>query len=151
MINFFNKNQIVVLSFGLLLLPALGQSAELYKWTDKNGVVQYTQHPPREGEYTTITKTGTKSPNQPPKQAAPTTEQTPTDAEDKPAASGDDTSEFIAAKKKNCEIATTNRATLTSKARIGVRGADGQQRILTDEEKAKQLKLIEEQIKTYCN
>lgn len=141
-----------------LALPLCGQAGELYKWTDENGKVQYTQFPPKNRPYTTMTITGVKAPApQAPAAAAPAlaTEEAAKEEGGK-AAKGkaktdDQSSQFLASKKSNCDVAKKNQETLTSKSRISFKDKDGKTRLMTDQERADQLKLADEQIKTYCH
>lgn len=139
-----------------LLLPIASMAGDLYKWTDQAGVIQYTQHPPQDRPYTTIKTSGVKVPaTQPTAPASQDQPQSDTEAKAPEADLAskkpkDQTGEFLAAKQKNCEVATANKKTLIEKNRVSVRDEKGEQRILSQSEKDAQLRLIEEQIKTYC-
>ncbi|MBI2379546.1 MAG: DUF4124 domain-containing protein [Gammaproteobacteria bacterium] len=150
----------LILGFSGLALASLHvEAGELYKWTDENGKIQYTQFPPKDRPYTTMNITGVKAPAaaEAPERPAASDTETP---EGKAAAgengktkgekAKDQSSQFLAAKRSNCETAQKNLSTLTSKTRVSIKDKDGQPRLMTDQERADQLKLAQEQVKTYC-
>jgi hypothetical protein len=113
----------------------------MYKWTDSNGEVHYTERAPKGIEYTRI-KTKVDS------SAAISTRTTPkTEEEQKsPAAS----KAYTTWRKENCTAANENLDILRNASRIGVDDGQGGKRLMTDEEKAKQIKDMEAQRDKYC-
>ena len=154
----FKKYLFLGLGFSLSLLQ-VASANELYKWTDDKGVIQYSQHPPKDRTYSTIRTTGVKTPVEQAPAAPTSAAETPSDADATATAEAKTggkkpegkSGEFLESKKKNCDIAKANKETLVNKARVAVRDAKGEQRILSEQEKADQVKLVDEQIKTYCN
>lgn len=132
--------------FKTLMLSALiaysGQMfAAMYKWTDEQGNVHYTQTPPPDREVQKI--------------LAPRPVDTPPEANqpaaDKPAAGATPrppSEEDIRIKKQNCETARSNLDIYQNAPRI--RNEDGSITGWTEKERAEKIKESQEQIKKYC-
>lgn len=116
--------------FGALLLVALPVvSGELYKWTDANGVVHYSDAPPPAGQY-----------------------QTRTIKQPVASAGNDEQSTKAPAESANCTIARGNLALLQGDQPVGAdTDKDGTpDSTLTPEQRANQTKLAEAAIDVHC-
>jgi hypothetical protein len=116
---------------------------EVYKWTDENGVVHYTDSPPEGKPFTTKEVKAASAPA-----PAPEAGETP----EAPAATGTPPAE--AAKtpaQRNCDIARKNLENLNAHENITAdRNNDGVQEPLTAEERATEIKRSESLIAVYC-
>lgn len=116
--------------FGALLLVALpAVSGELYKWTDANGVVHYSDAPPPAGQY-----------------------QTRTIKQSVASAGNDEQSTKAPEESANCTIARGNLALLQGDQPVGAdTDKDGTpDSTLTPEQRANQTKLAEAAIDVHC-
>ncbi len=137
---------IISLSLGICLsvFSADNISKVTYKWTDANGIVQYTERPPenRKKKKITVTASGGK-------------EVTNVSAEEATEENADATTnsldEVIKANERNCKIARQNMEVLNKIARIRVSDEKGENRILTPEEKQARVDETQKQIDTFCN
>ncbi len=136
---------IISLSLGtcLSVFSAEHISKVTYRWTDENGIVQYTERPPatRGYEIITVTASGGKevtsiSEEEATKENANTVENT--------------LDEVIKANERNCKIARQNMEVLSKIARIRVSDEKGENRILTPEEKQVRVDETQKQIDTFC-
>ena len=114
-----------------------------YKWTDKQGVVQYTERPPKNIAYEQITvnasggkEVTTVSADEAVQKTAETTE----DALD----------DVVKANQRNCKIAKQNMDVLVKVARIRVSDEKGENRFLTPDEKQDRINETQKQIDIYC-
>lgn len=126
----------------LLMVPIAGaQAAKLYKWTDEEGNVHYTQIPPTEGPSEVIT----------PEQAPPA--QPAAEDESEAEKSGEGVSASQAAnmriKQENCEAARKNLAIYQSATTI--LQADGTELTLSDEMREAKIQESQKQIEFYCD
>ena len=134
----------------LLLLPTLG-GADIYRWVDDAGVVNYTQHSPEGIEAERIVTRGGA-----PTVAIPTVVQA--DVEDPDAGLSDEQkamkkrlevaenarqAEIARIKQSNCSRAQRVLEKLSAKGRIRVRDAQGEEVAMTEEER--QSRIIEAQ------
>ena len=139
----------LLLGTGLLAASATGLAATMYKWTDSEGNVQYTQTPPPKGDFQKLAP--------PPPPATPVAEPEST----KPAATPADEAAAEAAKeeaerkkleasvaKHNCETARKNREIYTSFRRV--MNDKGEIVMLSDDERAAKLKEANDMIEKYC-
>lgn len=117
---------------GLFALPA-GADEWVYRWVDKDGVVQYTQQPPKglPSEAIKVRK-GYSMPAED-AQAAPT----PAEQEE-------------AKRQEYCAGAKKNAALLTSNQDINTRDASGTTRLMTAEERKAELERTNKAIDLYC-
>ncbi len=136
---------IISLSLGICLsvFSADTISKVTYRWTDIDGIVQYTERPPVNVDYEIITVTASggqeiisKSAEEAPKEEGATVEST--------------LDGVIMANKRNCEIAQQNMEVLTNIARIRVSDEKGENRILSPEEKQARVDETQKQIDTFC-
>ena len=140
-------------------------SAEYYTWIDENGVTNYAERNPSDYNARFVS----------PEAKFGYTSETP--EEDNPADNtategdaGEDTSErtpddvdrhiederaridqeIAVAKKSNCAIGKRNLAQLEAYARIRVKGDDGQEKVLTDAEKADRISAARQTVRENC-
>lgn len=135
-----------VLSIGLFALLAgfaVDVAAEkyMYKWKAEDGEIHYTERPPKGVEFTRIRVADDKG-----KPAAkPATNQSNTaSAQDK----ADE--KYEGWRKENCKIATQNLDVLQNAGRIAQDDGQGGTRLMTDEEKAANVKKMQAQKDKYC-
>ncbi len=142
----------------LLLLPALlgcglaAAETRIYKWTDENGVVHFSESP-RQGA-TLVTLTNVAAP--PAEQAAALAANEATQARldegrtqrDEAQSSADEARQLAEAKRERCQIARDEIAYIEPRTNLLVRSEDGQTRRLGDEERLERLaearKVVEE-------
>ena len=136
---------IISLSLGICLsvFSADTISKITYKWTDANGIVQYTERPPANVGYEKITVT-----------ASGGKEVTNISAEDASKETGEAENnpldEVAIANERNCKIARQNMEVLNKISRIRVTDDKGAERILSPEEKQARVKETQGQIDIYC-
>jgi len=138
--------RLVLISVSLIIsmqvLAAEKSSKVTYRWKDDNGIVQYTERPPANRSYEKITVT-TAGGEEVEQVSAEQATQAATDG----AVSPED--EVTKANERNCKIAQQNMTVLKNIARIRVT-ENGQERILTPEEKKKREEDTQKQIDTFC-
>ncbi|WP_127477798.1 DUF4124 domain-containing protein [Sulfurivermis fontis] len=136
----------LMLAAALLAASAGSLATTMYKWTDSEGNVQYTQTPPPKGSFQKMTP--------PP---APASEPTPTQATEpaaeQPAAeTGQEEAERkrleAAVAKHNCETARKNLDIYTAFRRV--MNDKGEIVTLDDDERAAKIKEANEMIQKYC-
>jgi len=115
-----------------------------YKWTDSQGVVQYTERPPKDVAYEKITVNTSGGQDV----VAVTKDDSIKDSSKKTNTALDD---IIASNKRNCKIAQDNLEVLTKLSRIRVKGEDGQERILSPEEKQQKMDETQKQVDIFCD
>ena len=123
---------------------AASATAAMYKWTDKDGNVQYTETPPPEGNSTEIAP--------PPRVAAPATNGAANKDEaqkDKNATAEPPlTPEQLEIYQRNCEAARGNLETYKTARRV--QQSDGEVVVMDDEKRQQKTQQAEEQIKKFC-
>lgn len=136
-----------ILFLGLAILLA-GFSANtyaekyMYKWKGKDGEIHYSERPPKGVEFTRIKVAADKGV---PAAKAPVTAQQNNAAKE----TGKE-SKYQAWKKENCKIANENLDILRNSGRIAQDDGQGGTRLMSDEEKAENIKKMEEQRDKYC-
>lgn len=138
---------VLLLGAGLLAASATSLAATMYKWTDSEGNVQYTQSPPPRGDFQKM------APPPPPATPAPETAAPPA-AEPTPA--NDAATQEEAERKRleasvakhNCETARKNLEIYTAFRRV--MNDKGEIVTLGDDERAAKIKEANEMIKKYC-
>ncbi|KZX57668.1 hypothetical protein A3709_18770 [Halioglobus sp. HI00S01] len=119
-------------------------SNDLYQWTDDTGVVVISDRPPSDRAGVTVLKGMNKKPAS-----------TPVVAGEAPGAKSvsSEATQRVKASLKNlevCEIATNNLQKLQTSPRIRLRGADGELRFISDEERETQIARAEAAIEESC-
>ena len=112
----------------------------MYKWKDENGEIHYTERAPKGIEYTrirTYVDSNNAAPAKTPKLNADVKKE-------------EKESSYGTWRQENCTIANQNLEMLKTASRIGVDDGQGGKRLMTDEEKAKQIAQMEEQKEKYC-
>lgn len=133
--------------FLILTQPALG---EMYRWTDSEGQIHYTQTPPTGKDSTSI--------KAPPPPSAPTSYSTSSakaesDLLEKEVKNADkkDAELVASSKKKNCDGAKNNLSGYEALGRKIVKLPDGTYTRYDEDERQKKIKEAQDQIKKYCN
>ncbi len=130
--------------FGLLSVISTVQAGDTYKWKDDKGQVVYTDTPPRDRPFEVIKqrKYDTSEAAKPavaeskPQTNAPANTKAPQNEAER--------------KQSNCDIAKRNQKTLTEVTRIRIT-ENGQERMLSDEERAAKIKAVEKDIQYWCD
>jgi hypothetical protein len=143
----------------LLALFLLGGHAfaaqQVYKWTDANGVVHYTDTPPpRSANAQKMTMRGGVSTLVTDDAQAPAAAATGAAGSGKAGAAGTTSSGLMQdspeARAKVCEQARTNLDLLRSKYELSIAGPDGKPQALDDDKRQAEIKRAEEQVSFYC-
>jgi len=141
----------MLLGAGLLVASANGLAAAMYKWTDSEGNVQYTQDPPPQGGFQTMAPPPPAPAAAEPEAEAPkaSTGQ-PAGATDKAAAKEEAERKELAATiaRKNCETARKNLEIYTTFRRV--MNEQGEIVTMGDDERAAKLKEANDMIKKFC-
>jgi hypothetical protein len=141
--------QAMLLGAALLAVSATGLAATMYKWTDSEGNVQYTQTPPPKGDFQKVAP--------PPAPATPAPEAEDAKATEPEAdQAGNETAREDAERKKleasiakqNCETARRNLEIYTAYRRV--MNEKGEIVVLGDDERAAKIKEANDMIKKYC-
>jgi len=144
-------------------LPLL-TAADIYRWVDANGVVNYTQQKPRgiEAELVSGPSNTRAAVAQAPQAQRPTAQPgsaaQPTLNEDQQgmlrdlqAAEEARQQELVRVREDNCTRARSVLARLTAKGRIRVRGDDGEYRIMNEEERQSRISEAQEGVALNCS
>lgn len=147
-----------VLFCGLYIATATAAS-EYYTWVDENGVTNYAERNPQGYNARLVTKQrrfGDRYQEQTP------TESTPSTTVASASASGIDPDELVAEQRaaleaevaqtraSNCQLGRDNLVRLQAFARIRVRGDDGEERMLSPEEKQEKIDNARKVIQDNC-
>ena len=137
----------ITLSICLNIYSADNISKVTYKWVDEQGVTQYTERPPQSRAYEKITVNASGG-----KEITSVTEE---EAITKTKVGGETKSdtldEILKANERNCKIAKQNMEVLMKVAKIRVSDAEGENRILSTEEKQARIDETQKQLDIYCN
>ncbi|MDM3871983.1 DUF4124 domain-containing protein [Porticoccus sp. W117] len=142
-----------ILAIVMLLSPGLQAKEVIYKWTDKNGVVHYSSHPPagqkaekvkvvgRKGTSVDISKKADRQPQPAPEQqqqaVAPPAEVEPPPSRKNP---------------EHCEQAKKNLWNLENYPRLRIEDPEtGERRMMSDDERQQYLDEANKQIKEFCD
>lgn len=150
-------------AFLICCLPLL-TAADIYRWVDANGVVNYTQQKPRGVDAELVSGPGRARSvaAQAPQAEAPTTQ---TDSAAQPVLNEDQQGmlrdlqaaeearqqELARVRDDNCTRARSVLTRLTAKGRIRVRDNDGEYRIMNEEERQSRITEAHEGIALNCN
>ena len=131
----------------------IAEEVPVYRWVDKNNVVHFSQHQPKDSQYsklTTVSSYKTQTPASSAQDKSPATEKELSALE-----SEREREELIAKNKiiieKNCEASKLNEKILRSGDKITSKGANGESIILSEKEKKEQLELSRKNIALYCD
>ena len=148
----FVKTALVILALPLLT------AADIYRWGDENGVVNYTQQKPHGVDAEQVASRhgpGVQPPAAQPKAAS--TPQPQLDEkqqrllEELQAAEAARRQEMAEARADNCSRARSLLERLTTKSRIKVRGEDGQVEVLPEEERQQRIAEAQRGIAVNCD
>jgi hypothetical protein len=143
----------MIRAFALLLctLP-LAASAQIYKWTDANGQVHFSQNPPKEGNYQDVTPQGPVS-GATFGGGASSSRRSGASSSSGGNASGQQALQAKADSEERCAKAREHISYLQEKTahRLFVTGDDGQPARMTDEEFDQQLKDAQDAAAKYCS
>lgn len=130
-----------------LMLAAVASAAGLYKWVDSEGNVQYSQDPPPQGNYQSITPPApVTAPAE--EDAQPANQQESGDQPPPPAEEDVTKKQQATLDKLNCEAGRKNLDLYTRHRRF----VDSKGEVVTmdDKERAAKIKEAEEMVKQYC-
>jgi hypothetical protein len=128
-----------------LLLSAPLALAQVYKWTDANGTVHYSETPPANGSYKTMRTPGSAQALLTP--APPAAASTPPPAATRGGAATDNPAD----RGKLCGDLQRNMDLLQGSQPLTVANADGAQVPMDAPRRAQELALAQAQFKLYCN
>ncbi len=149
----------------LLLFAGNSEASDYYTWIDENGVVNYSERNPQDYEARYISESSrfgypaAFGSEQPETEAVDNSDdEAPSDEEQNNAdidaqiaqerARVD--AEIAAAKRQNCTIGKRNLAQLEGYARIRITDDDGEERVLSDQEKAERIEKARQTIRENC-
>ena len=128
----------------------IAKDIAIYRWVDKNNVVHFSQHQPKDENHSQLT---TIASYQAKKRALPKNTNTPS-VDEQLMKFETEKADVIAKNKaiaeKNCQAAQLNEKTLNSFELVMITGADGKNKSLSDKEKKAQLDLSKKHISMYC-
>ncbi|HET6806970.1 MAG TPA: DUF4124 domain-containing protein [Frateuria sp.] len=127
----------------LLLAPAV--VAQVYKWTDSQGTVHYSEIPPPQGTpYKRVTPTGSAQPVAPPPGQA---------AEPAPEADGSDSAPVADTPENRSKLCSSLKANLDLLKGHGavVMEQNGKSVALDDAQRSKQIAVAEKQYQQFCS
>ncbi len=140
---------------GTLALSVTPVHAEIYKWVDSSGQVQYTQQPPPEGVEAMPIKTapapaegieGAEDGLQERIQASEEQQQKNNEA----AADAEKQAEIERIKRQNCVTARNNLEQLSRSGQIRYRTGEGEVLRLSEEDRQQRIEEARSQIKEFC-
>lgn len=147
------RNLILMQSLILFLFPVLAGAA-IYKWTDADGKVHYSQQKPASTESKRM-HVDMHPPTDTSSYKKPSLKKDKGDKKPADQAKGNDQKkppELTAEQRKQrCERAQKVMQTLTSRGRVRERDKDGNIRYMTDEEKNNSIKQQQKNIEKYCH
>ncbi len=138
------KHSLLLLVLCLFALPA---AAGMYKWTDAQGTVHYSQFPPAGVKAQEIRVQAPPPADEPAPAAARAASARPAKAPARPPESP----ELARQRAENCKTARYNLAILQRNAHVRIKEADGSYRVLTPEERARRIDDLQGQIDQFCS
>jgi hypothetical protein len=123
----------------------------IYRWVDENNVVHFSQHQPKDGNYSQLTTVASYK-----ARAKELPKDTSTPSVDEQLSAFEKEKEEVIAKNKeiadkNCQAAKLNEKTLNSFETVMITDAEGKNKALSDKEKNAQLELSKKHISMYCD
>lgn len=160
----------IALAIFISALALTAQADGIYKWTDENGVVHFGSQPPQakqqeEDDVEVVRKPKSKRYKQwqaeqealkAEKQAADgnreeeTAEDEPADPEQQPQQNEAPSQAEQAVRAQRCRMARENLQELTTHSRVREVGADGQMRVLPEEERQQRIAQMQQTIRDNC-
>ena len=149
-----NSAFVAIWSIAMFNTSAIAKDIAIYRWVDENNVVHFSQHQPRDNNYSQLATFSSykatqksKSDRSKNKQVASVGEQST--QYEKQQAEILQKNKLIA--EKNCKAARLNIKMLNSFNEISTIDADGKNRLLTDKEEKAQIILSNKHIDLYCD
>lgn len=146
------RNSIFIAFCSAVIFSAnvIAKDIAIYRWVDENNVVHFSQHQPKNNNYSQLTTISSfrarekELPNGSDKLSA----------DDQLSNYEKDKAEVLAKNaetaEKNCKAAKLNEKTLNAFDKVMFTDSEGKNRALTDKEKKAQLELSKEHISLYC-
>jgi hypothetical protein len=137
--------QKILLSLFIISLswPFMANANKVYKWTDENGQVHFSSHPPRSLDKDVYNVRVDKAADAPPAKPATVAKPAPAAKEEKAAISNEQATKY-------CQQAKDAKAKLSENFSRRFKQDDGSFRPLTDKERADMMKSANEAITAYC-
>jgi len=142
----------------IFLCCSLVHAAVVYKWTDDDGIIQYTDQAPKDREFSVIKASGKVPPSA--QQAIERLEQQRATQSTERAQAKERGQDYAEQQKirddnakireENCNSAQTNLKTLQENARVRIPVEDGEFRYLSEEERQAELDRAQELINSNC-
>ena len=130
------------------VLSTTAQAAGMYKWTDEQGNVHYSQQRPQGKQYEKMKVD--KAPRSSGTTTTPSYSSQPSATDDLGSrAVTDEVAKNLDIRKKNCEAAKNNLKTFQVYRRV--KGEDGKIRVVSPEERKKGMETAKEQIREFCD
>ncbi len=142
-----------VSAVALLLTVAGGTvQAEIYKWTDKQGVQHYSEQPPASSNYEKVKPSYAPAVVPPAAQPKDQSQGDPKKTDPDRAQQEQKYKEEAArVRQQNCETVQQRLADLESSPRITIKDTDGTLKRLSDDEREAKITDAQELIKKYCD
>jgi len=148
--NIRNSASIALWSAVVFSTNVIAKDIAIYRWVDENNVVHFSQHQPKNSNYTELTTVASYKAQRKDLQAkssqASVDEQLSKYEKDKAEVLAKN--EAIA--EKNCKAARLNERMLNSFGKVMITDPNGKNRELSDKDKKAQLALSKEHISLYC-
>ncbi len=140
----------------LLAIVCPGAQAEIYRWVDENGVVNYTQHKPENRASTTVSTRASTPPEAETTEPAATPDSDLSEEQQRmldelKAREAERVEQVAEIRRDNCEKSRSVLARLTQSNRIRVRDSGGTERVLPEEERQRRINEAQEGIATNCD
>jgi alpha-D-ribose 1-methylphosphonate 5-triphosphate diphosphatase PhnM len=148
--NIRNSASIALWAAVIFSTNVIAKDIAIYRWVDENNVVHFSQHQPKNTNYSELTTFASYKAK---KKALP--EQANLPSVDEQLSKYEKDKAEVAAKnkeiaEKNCKAAQINVKTLNSFDTVMITDPDGKNRALTEKEKKAQLALSKKHINMYC-
>jgi hypothetical protein len=138
------KKLLVLIAICAALFASLVAQAQVYKWVDKDGKVQYSDQPPPPGAskadaqkvtsvVTTVTSGGSSAPGKTLQDRAKESDKARSDGADKQK-KDDDAAKIAQQNQEACNSAKQSLKTLQAGGRITTTGADGEKTLMDDDQ-----------------
>jgi hypothetical protein len=152
------RQLVIAMAVGTTLacIATFASAQQVYKWKDANGVVHYSQTAPATGtHYTTVKLAGEPdiSSTTPATSSAANPQASDSQGGNGPArakANGGTIPNTAANRKQLCSQLDSNITTLQGKAPVVQQGANGQQMVMSDDQREQQLANARAQKRQYC-
>ena len=133
---------------GLSLLLSTAVQAGMYKWTDEQGNVHYSQRPPKGQQYEKMKVQKSPPPSTPATKPTYGGQSSPSEDPGSKAVA-DEVAKNQEIRRKNCEAAKNNLKTFQIYRRV--KDESGKIRAVTDQERETQIQRSKEAIREFCD